>query len=123
VTPSPGARAYSGRPVESVTLDAVRRGEVSPDDLRVHPETLERQAAVAERHGNPQLAANLRRAAELAALPDDEVMRIYEALRPGRSTPGELDEIAAGLEAGGCPRTAALVREAREVYARRGLSR
>ena len=61
-------------------------GDLSPADLRVHPDTLRRQAEVAETHGNPQLGENLRRAAELTALPDDEVLAIYEALRPGRST-------------------------------------
>ena len=49
-------RALSGKPVESLTVDAVRAGEVGVADLRIHPDTLERQAAVAEQHGNPQLA-------------------------------------------------------------------
>ncbi|MEV0973775.1 diol dehydratase small subunit [Microtetraspora glauca] len=120
---SPGRRAYSGRPVESVTVESVRRGEVTQDDLRIHPETLESQAVVAERHGNPQLAANLRRAAELALLPDRDVMRVYEALRPRRSTADELSALAGWLDERGCPRNAALVREARDVYVRRGLAR
>ena len=115
-------RALSGRPVDELTLDAVRRGEVGLADLRIHPDTLERQAVVAEEHGNPQLAANLRRAAELTRLPDDEVLAIYEALRPGRSTPAQLTELAASLGARGLPRCAALLTEAAEVYARRGLS-
>ena len=116
------ARALSGRAVEDLTLAAVRRGEVTVADLRIHPETLERQAVVAERHGNPQLAENLRRAAELTRLPDDEVLAIYEALRPGRSTPAQLIELAASLETRRLPRCAALLTEAAEVYARRGLS-
>ena len=115
-------RALSGRPVAEITLEAVRAGEVGLADLRVHPDTLEHQAAVAQRHGNPQLAANLRRAAELTALPDEEVMAIYEALRPGRSTPAQLTELAASLDARGLPRCAALLTEAADVYARRGLS-
>ena len=78
-----GVRALSGRPVEGLTVEAVRAGEVGLADLRIHPETLERQAVVAAEHGNPQLAENLRRAAELTQLPDDEVLGIYEALRPG----------------------------------------
>src|ERR1700748_3009766 len=90
-------RALSGRPVAEITLDAVRAGEVGLADLRVHPDTLEHQAPVAQRHGNPQLAANLRRAAELTALPDEEVMAIYEALRPGRSTAAELTALAGSL--------------------------
>jgi propanediol dehydratase small subunit len=117
-----GVRALSGKPVDKLTVEAVRSGEVGLADLRIHPETLERQAVVAERHGNPQLAENLRRAAELTGLPDDEVLAVYEALRPGRSTPAELTELAASLAGRGLPRCAALLAEAAEVYARRGLS-
>ena len=117
-----GIRALSGRPVDGLTVEAVRAGEVGVADLRIHPETLERQAVVAEQHGNPQLAGNLRRAAELTRLPDDEVLAIYEALRPGRSTPAQLTELAASLDSRGLPRCAALLAEAAEIYARRGLS-
>ena len=107
-------QAKSGRPVSELTLDAVRRGEIGLEDLRIHPDTLERQAAVAAQHANPQLAQNLRRAAELTQLADDEVLAIYEALRPGRATAADLTALADSL--------AALVAEAAEVYARRGLS-
>ena len=116
-------RALSGRPVDDLTLDAVRAGEVGLADLRIHPDTLERQAVIAERHGNPQLAANLRRAAELTRLPDEEVLAIYEALRPGRSTAAELTALAGSLADRGLPRNAALVAEAAETYARRRLVR
>jgi propanediol dehydratase small subunit len=114
-------RALSGRAVGELTLEAIRRGELGLPDLRIHPETLERQAAVAAAHSNPQLAENLRRAAELTRLPDEEVLAIYDALRPGRSSPGELTDIAAGLAERGLPGCAALLSEAAEVYARRGL--
>ena len=119
---SDGIRALSGKAVDQLTVEAVRAGEVGLADLRIHPETLERQAVVAEQHGNPQLAENLRRAAELTRLPDEEVLAVYEALRPGRSTPAQLTELAASLGARGLPRCAALLTEAAEVYARRGLS-
>jgi propanediol dehydratase small subunit len=115
-------RALSGKPVQSLTVDAIRSGEIGVADLRIHPETLERQAVVAQQHANPQLAENLRRAAELTRLPDDEVLAIYEALRPGRSTAAQLTELAASLAARDLPRCAALVAEAAEVYARRGLT-
>ena len=120
---SEAVRALSGRPVSELTLDAVRAGELSQADLRIHPETLERQAVIAQAHGNPQLAANLRRAAELTTLPDDEVLSLYEALRPGRSTIAELTALASSLAARGLPLNGALVAEAAEVYARRGLAR
>jgi len=113
--------ACSGRDLDTVTVEAVLAGEVTPDDVRIHPDTLRRQADDAEAHGNPQLAANLRRAAELTVLLDDEVLAIYEALRPHRSTGAQLAAIADRLEAAAAPFCAELVREAREVYERRGL--
>ncbi len=122
MTDGASVRALSGRPVQSLTVEAVRAGEVGVADLRIHPDTLERQAGVAAEHGNPQLAENLRRAAELTRMPDDEVLAVYEALRPGRSTPAQLTELAGSLAARGLPRCAALVAEAVGVYARRGLS-
>jgi propanediol dehydratase small subunit len=120
--PAQPVQALSGRPVGELTLEAVRRGEVSLPDLRIHPATLEHQAQVALEHGNPQLAENLRRAAELTGLGDDEVLAIYEALRPGRSTAAQLTTLAASLAARGLPRCAALLTEAAEVYTRRGLT-
>lgn len=116
-------RALSGRPLDDITLEAAVRGDLSATDLTIHPETLRQQAVVAARHGNPQLAQNLRRAAELTALDDAQILSIYEALRPRRSSLAELAEIAERLESGGAPECAALVREAAEAYARRGLLR
>jgi propanediol dehydratase small subunit len=121
MTGESAVRALSGRAVGELTLAAVRRGELSLPDLRIHPETLERQAAVAAAHSNPQLAENLYRAAELTRISDQEVLAIYDALRPGRSSPGTLTDLAAGLDERGLPRCAALLSEAAEVYARRGL--
>ena len=43
----PVRAGLSGRPVGELTLEAVRRGEVGLPDLRIHPESLDRQAAVA----------------------------------------------------------------------------
>jgi len=116
-------RALSGRPLSEITIEAAARGDLSAADLRIHPGALRRQADVAEQHGNPQLADNLRRAAELTALGDEELLAVYEALRPGRSTLAELEAIAARLEAADAPSCAALVREAAAVYERRGLHR
>jgi propanediol dehydratase small subunit len=113
--------ALSGRPLPEITIDAAGRGDLSPADLRIHPDTLRRQADVAEQHGNPQLADNLRRAAELTALGDEELLAIYEALRPGRSTLAELETVACRLQAAGAPSCAELVREAAAMYERRGL--
>jgi propanediol dehydratase small subunit len=116
-------RAFSGRDSGELNLDRLARDELDADDVRIHPETLLLQAQVAEEHANPQLAANLRRAAELALLPEDEVLALYEALRPHRSTAEELEDRAAALDRVPAPLCAALVREAAGVYAGRGLLR
>jgi propanediol dehydratase small subunit len=112
-----------GTPLAEVTLDALRAGRVAPDDLRATPETLLRQAAVARAAGREQLAENLERAAELASLPDDEVLAVYTALRPRRATADELETIALHLDASAATRCAAFVREAAVVLAERGLLR
>jgi propanediol dehydratase small subunit len=113
----------SGRDSDEVTTELVREGQVSIADVTISPATLEHQAEVAKEHANPQLAANFRRAAELTALSDDEVLALYEALRPHRSSADELAAAADRLAAGGAVLNAALFREAAQVYARRGLLR
>jgi propanediol dehydratase small subunit len=114
-------RTASGKTVAEITLDRVVSGQVGPEDVAVAPETLLLQADFAEAGGNPQLAENLRRGAELAAFSDDELLQFYEMLRPGRSSADELDSLAASLEGRGADRCAALVREARAAYMRRRL--
>ena len=114
-------RTASGRAVAEIALDAVLAGEIGPKDVRISPETLRLQAGFAEQGGNPQLAENLRRGAELTAFSDDELLRFYDMLRPGRSSAAELDSLAGTLAARGAGRCAALVREARAAYVRRGL--
>lgn len=116
-------RALSGRPVSEIGIEAALAGQLGPGDAQIHPDTLRAQAVVAQQHGNPELADNLRRAAELALLPDAELLAIYAALRPRRSSRAELEAIAARLAAAGAPRSAALVREAAAVYERRRLLR
>lgn len=106
-----------------ITVDNAVDGKLGLPDLRMDPAVLAHQAVVAEEGGNPQLAENFLRAAELATIDDEDVMALYEALRPYRSTAGQLDELRASLEARGATRCAALVEQAATVYARRGLLR
>lgn len=94
------------------------------DDFQISPDTLRRQADAARAAGFTQLAENLRRAAELTAVPKEELLRIYELLRPGRSTEAELLAVADALERDyGAQQTAAFLREAAAEYARRRLFR
>jgi propanediol dehydratase small subunit len=121
VTADFAPHAFSGRPADELTVDRLAADELRADDVRIHPDTLEHQAQVAQAHANPQLAANFRRAAELARVPEAEVMAMYESLRPHRSSAEQLAELAATLDGYDAPLCAALVREAAEVYARRHL--
>ncbi len=116
-------RAASGRSVDDLTLDRVMTDDLSANDIRISADALRHQAQVSADNGNPQLAENLRRAAELTALPDAEVLAIYEALRPSRSTETELEQLAADLRRRGAERCAALVLEALAAYRQRGLTR
>lgn len=111
----------SGLPLAEVTLEAARAGRLIASDVRATAVTLERQAAVALAAGRSQLAENLERAAELAGVPDEELLEIYTALRPGRSTAAALEQWAQRLDAWGAGRTAAFVREAAGAYGERGL--
>ena len=114
-------RTPTGRSLDEVTLSAARAGALVAADTRATAETLGRQADVARAAGREQLAANLERAAELTGVDDDELLAIYTALRPGRSTADELETWAARLDELGAPRNAAFVREAAVVYVERGL--
>lgn len=115
-------RTPTGKPLSALTMTAVVAGEITPEDLRIAPETLLLQATLAESVHRTQLADNLRRAAELTAVPDAEVLAMYNALRPRASSRQELVRIAENLE-GKYHATVcgALVREAAEVYERRNL--
>lgn len=109
-----------GTPLSEVTLEALRAGRLSADELRATPETLRRQAEVAAAAGRTQLAENLRRAAELASVPTETILELYTALRPHRSSGEELEGWAARLEGEhAAPLTAAFVREAAAAYGAR----
>jgi propanediol dehydratase small subunit len=115
-------RTPTGKPLSALTMDAVIAGEVDAEDVRIAPETLLLQAEVAESVHRRQLAANFRRAAELTAVPDAEVLEMYNALRPRASSKDRLLGIAENLDTKyGATTCAAFVREAAEVYERRDL--
>jgi propanediol dehydratase small subunit len=114
-------RAASGKAVDEITLDAALSGKVGARDVAISAETLRVQADFAERGGNRQLAENLRRAAELVAFEDDELLHFYELLRPGRASAEQLESLAVTLSERGAQQCASLVREAREAYLRRSV--
>ena len=115
-------RTPGGLGLDELTLDALRSGRLEASEMRATGETLELQAQVAVAAGRAQLAANLRRAAELTGMPDEVILEVYTALRPHRSTADELESWADRLERDfQAVATAAFVREARVVYEQRNL--
>ena len=115
-------RTQSGRTLDDLDMQAVLAGDLTAEDFRISGETLRRQAEAAEAAGYRQLAESLRRAAELTGVSNEQVLDIYNALRPGRATYGQLAALADRLEHDlNAPLTAALVREAAEVYRERGI--
>lgn len=114
-----------GKPLSSLTLDAVVDGSVDMDDLRITPQALVQQAQIASAVGRTALAGNLDRAAEMTRLPQDDVMGIYELLRPGRApSKDSLLEVARRLRnEQDAPLLADFVEEAANFYELRGLFR
>lgn len=117
-------KTATGKSLADITLDAVISGAVTAEEVRITSDTLELQAQIGDSIGRPQFAGNLRRAAEMTRVGDERLLEMYNALRPNRSTKSELLAIASELEekfdAKIC---AAFVREAAEVYDRRGVLR
>jgi len=108
-------RTPAGLAYGKINLDAALEGKVRMEDLRVTAGALELQAQVAEAAGRRQLAENFRRAAELVSVPDDRILAMYNALRPGRASRETLLQLAAELESRyQAPLCAAFVREAAE---------
>ena len=115
-------RTRSGQRLADITLDRVLAGDVGPEDAAVSAETLELQAAFARRAGYGSVAENLARAAEMTRIPDEELLAIYEALRPRRSSYFQLlslsQQVASQYAA---EHTAAYIRQAADVYRDTGL--
>lgn len=115
-------RSATGRTLDALNMKAVLEGRLTTEDFRISAKTLRAQADAAEAAGYGQLAENFRRAAELTGISNEEVLAMYNTLRPGRTTYRELLALAGHLERDfNAPLTAALVREAAEVYLARGL--
>jgi propanediol dehydratase small subunit len=114
--------AASGRRLADVTAEAASAGDLTMADLQISAETLRAQAEVARQADYLEQASNLTRAAELTAVPNAEVLRMYNTLRPGRATHAELIALADLLEQHyQAPECARIVREAAAVYQTRDL--
>ena len=115
-------RTFTGRSLSDLSIEKILAGELTAEDFRTSAETLREQATAAESGGYRQLAENLRRAAELTCISNEEVLEIYNQLRPGRATYKSLSALAERLEKEyKATLTATLVREAADVYRKRGI--
>jgi propanediol dehydratase small subunit len=115
-------KTLSGLDFSEISLENVSSGKIPPQEIRISPETLEYQARIAKAHGRFQLANNFRRAAELTRIPDEEVLKIYNALRPHQATKEDLLEIAKDIEKKYKAKiNGRFIREAIEVYEKRNL--
>ena len=98
------------------------KGHISSDDIKISKETLKAQGQVARENGSVPMEKNFERAAELVDVPDDVILKMYDKLRPNRSTKLELalmaQELIEKYDAKNC---AKLVMEAVEIYEKRGV--
>jgi propanediol dehydratase small subunit len=112
----------TGKRLDDITLDAVKAGAVTAEDIKISKEMLRRQGQVAMEADSAPMARNFERAAELVDVPDDVILNMYNMLRPNRATKAELlamaDELGTKYHAKTC---AKLVLEAAEVYEKRGI--
>ena len=115
-------QSKTGKKLTEITLDEVMKGHISSDDIKISKETLKAQGQVARECGNDPMEKNFERAAELVDVPDDVILKMYDKLRPNRSTKLELVMMAQELiEKYNAKNCARLVMEAVEVYEKRGI--
>ncbi len=112
----------TGKRLEDITLSEVMKNHVSAEDIKISKETLRAQGQIAKQEGNDPMEMNFARAAELVDVPDDVILKMYDKLRPNRSTKAELlamaQELSDKYNAHSC---AKLVLEAAQVYEKRGV--
>ncbi len=115
-------KSKTGKKLNEITIEEIKKGKITANDIKISKETLKKQAKVAENADNLQLAMNFERATELVDVPDDIILSMYNKLRPNRSTKKELldlaDELKNKYNAVNCGK---LVLEAVEIYEKRGV--
>lgn len=115
-------RSKTGKKLSDITLEEVKRGRITADDIKISKEMLYNQGQVARENDNVELAKNFDRASELVDVPDEIILEMYNKLRPNRATKLELVTMAKDLleqyKAANC---AKLVLEAAEIYEKRGV--
>lgn len=114
----------TGKKLADITLDAIKQGKITADDIKISKEMLKNQGQVSLEADNPPMHKNFERASELVDVPDQVILEMYNKLRPNRSTKLELVEMAKELlEQYGAVHCAKLVMEAADIYEKRGILR
>lgn len=115
-------KSKTGKRLDDITSEKVLTGEISPEDIKISGDTLRLHGEIAKVHNKSAMAKNLSRAAELTEAEDAFILEVYDKLRPGRSTAKELLEYANVFEVKyKAYQTAKFIRDAVQVYKKRGL--
>ena len=115
-------KSKSGKTLGDITVDEVINGNVTGEDIKISKEALHLQGQVAKENGRQQLGENLERASELVDIPDEEILNIYNMLRPNRSTEQQLLSKAKEIrEKYGAVKCSYLIEDAVRVYKQRGI--
>lgn len=115
-------KSKSGKNLEDITIDEVINGNVTGEDIKISKDTLLLQSKIAKDSGREQLGENLKRASELVDVPDEELLKIYNMLRPYRSTELELlNKVKELKEKYNAVKCSELIMDALEVYKKRGI--
>ena len=112
----------TGKKLDDINLEEIKKGNITGEDIKISKEMLRKQGQVAKEADSPAMEKNFERAAELVDVPDDVILSMYNLLRPNRATKAQLLDMAAELEnkyrAKSC---AKMVREAADIYEKRGI--
>ncbi|WP_339362961.1 diol dehydratase small subunit [Vallitalea maricola] len=120
--PKDKVRSYTGKKLDSINMESVLDGIVTPEDIKISKETLKMQGEIAYSSGKKQLQQNFNRASELTKVEDELILEIYDKLRPNRATKDELLDYANTLENKySAVMCADFIRDAVKVYERRGI--
>ena len=113
----------TGKKFNEVTYEALVDGGLGLEDLKTDKSTLLMQAQIAQGAGKLEFAQNLRRAAEMVDIPDDEILEIYNMLRPNRTSKQALLQKAEEIRRKyGAVNTAGLIEEAAGIYGKRKIA-
>lgn len=117
-------KSKSGKGLDDITIDEVIKGNITGEDIKISKETLKLQGDIAKSEGRIELGENFIRASELVDIPDEELLNIYNMLRPNRSSEEELlkkaEEIKVKYGALNCSN---LILDSLKVYKKRGILR